>query len=196
MQLGGHHRSTYESLRQPKPPEPVREPKHLERGTGNNERYTPDTLIDTVREVTPNIDLDPASTPSANETVQAGRIFTKEDDGLEQDWTSESLWLNPPYGRGEIDAFVDKLARELDAGKIGTAMVITHNATETRWAQTLLERSRAICMLDKRVDFKTPGEQGAGTLRGQIIYLVGHHPDVEAFAKAFQSKGEVYVPYR
>ena len=85
---------------------------HLEQGTGNNERYTPAYILEAVRHVTGPIILAPASSVEANETVQAQRIFTLEDDGLVQDWEADSLWFNPPYARGDIEAFVEKLVSE------------------------------------------------------------------------------------
>lgn len=171
--------------------------RHLEQGTGNNERYTPDYILEAVRGVTGGIiDLDPASSAEANETVQANRFFTLEDDGLAQDWQADSLWFNPPYARGDIEAFVGKLVAELD--NIGLALGITHNATETIWCQTLLAQSAAICLLNSRVHFPTPGEGGnSGGLRGQVVFLLGKQGTsaIESFSEAFNSLGVVYVPY-
>ena len=187
--LGGI-RAALESLRDSRS-------RHLEQGTGNNERYTPAYILEAVRRVTGGIiDLDPASSAEANDTVKAERFFTLEDDGLAQEWEADSLWLNPPYGRGEIEAFVDKLAAELDS--IGLAFTITHNATETRWCQTLLARSAAICLLNSRVDFSTPGEgANGGTLRGQVVFLLGKHGNqaIQVFAESFKQLGVVYAPY-
>ena len=171
--------------------------RHLEQGTGNNERYTPAYILEAVRHVTGGmIELDPASSAQANETVQASRFFTLEDDGLAQDWEAESLWLNPPFGRGEIEAFVEKLVVELD--NIGLALGITHNATETGWCQDLLAESAAICFLNRRVDFPTPGEgSNSGTLRGQMMFLLGRdgQAGIQRFAEAFRQLGVIYVPH-
>jgi len=54
--------------------------------TGNNERYTPADIIEDARKVLGTIDLDPASSELANETVKASKIYTAEDDGLAHDW--------------------------------------------------------------------------------------------------------------
>lgn len=45
-------------------------------------------------------DLDVCATP---ENAKCARYFTREDDGLAQDWTGHVCWMNPPYGRGIID---------------------------------------------------------------------------------------------
>lgn len=44
------------------------------------------------------IELDPMSEPIFNATVGAERIYTEQDDGLVQDWTCETMLLNPAGG--------------------------------------------------------------------------------------------------
>ena len=48
--------------------------------------------------------LDPCST---DENAKCAKHYTKKQDGLAQDWTGETVWCNPPYGRG-VDAWVRK----------------------------------------------------------------------------------------
>jgi hypothetical protein len=42
------------------------------------------------------IDLDPASSESANSVVQADRFFTWKENGLNQPWKADSVYLYPP----------------------------------------------------------------------------------------------------
>ena len=42
------------------------------------------------------IDLDPASSESANSVVQADRFFTWKENGLNQPWRADSVFLYPP----------------------------------------------------------------------------------------------------
>jgi phage N-6-adenine-methyltransferase len=52
--------------------------------------------------------LDPCATP---ETAKCKKFYTKEDDGLKQDWTGEIVFCNPPYG-SEIKNWVEKCSKE------------------------------------------------------------------------------------
>ena len=40
--------------------------------------------------------LDPCCTA---QSAKASKFFTKEDDGLAQEWGQHTVWMNPPYGR-------------------------------------------------------------------------------------------------
>ena len=42
------------------------------------------------------IELDPASSDSANSVVQASRIFTWRENGLNQEWKAKNIYLFPP----------------------------------------------------------------------------------------------------
>ena len=42
------------------------------------------------------IDIDPASSESANSVVQADRFFTWKENGLNQPWKADSVFLYPP----------------------------------------------------------------------------------------------------
>lgn len=48
--------------------------------------------------------LDPCATV---ESAKCGRFYTEADNGLEQDWTGERVFMNPPYGR-EVYAWTSK----------------------------------------------------------------------------------------
>jgi hypothetical protein len=89
-------------------------------GTGEFERNTPAEYIASARSVLGAIDLDPASNAQAQRIVKAARYFTIDDDGLAHPWRGR-VWLNPPYHRGLLPAFVDNLLenRRLTKSTIG-----------------------------------------------------------------------------
>jgi hypothetical protein len=69
------------------------------KSSGGFEWYTPPKYLDLVRQVFGGkIDLDPASSELAQETVQATAYFTKDDDGLTKDWFGD-VFLNPPFAQ-------------------------------------------------------------------------------------------------
>ncbi len=63
---------------------------------GSNEWYTPSKYIEAAREVMGEIDLDPASSDLANQTVKASMYYSQQEDGLILPWHG-NCWINPPY---------------------------------------------------------------------------------------------------
>jgi ParB family chromosome partitioning protein len=68
-----------------------------------------------VRQLFPIIDLDPASEAIFNKIVEASRYFTKNQDGLAQDWYANNVFCNPPYG-SKLYSFIEKAIQELVDG--------------------------------------------------------------------------------
>jgi phage N-6-adenine-methyltransferase len=147
-------------------------------GTGETEWYTPAAVIALVRELYGGeIDLDPASSDRAQETVRAAAYFTKADDGLSKQWHG-NVFLNPPYRHPDIVQFLDKLLAELDAAHIDQAILLVHNYTETDWFQKAA-RSRhctAICFPDGRIPFTDPAGEPCNPTQGQALLYFGNLP--------------------
>lgn len=55
-------------------------------------------------------------------------FWSKEDDGLKQDWTGLRAWMNPPYGR-VIGDWVKKAA----TGGADVVVCLLPARTDTRW---------------------------------------------------------------
>ena len=56
----------------------------------------PELVATTVAFFGGSIDLDPASSESANSIIQADRFFTWKENGLNQPWKADSVYLYPP----------------------------------------------------------------------------------------------------
>jgi hypothetical protein len=144
---------------------------HVSNNSGEQEWYTPVEYVEAARRAMGSIDLDPASCESANATVMADYFFTKEDDGLTQEWYGR-VWLNPPYSQPDIAQFSDKLIGSLP--DIEQACVLVNNATETDWFQAMLKSADAVCFPNKRIKFidKNGTPRGA-PLQGQAVLYFG-----------------------
>jgi len=164
---------------------------HVSQNSGNNEWYTPTEFTEAARSVMGSIDLDPASSESANASVKATRFYTAEDDGLTKEWDG-AVWMNPPYSTGLVDRFTEKLCAEYVDGSVEQACVLVNNATETKWFQELLEVAASVCFLRGRIKFVDQSGSAIGTgLQGQAILYFGHRQD--EFNATFSEFGQVFV---
>lgn len=64
------------------------------------------------------------------ETAKCTRFYTPFENGLEQDWSKDICWMNPPYGR-EIGAWVKKAYEESQRG--ATVVCLLPARTDTNW---------------------------------------------------------------
>ena len=167
---------------------------HVSHNSGNNEWYTPAEYIEAARRVLGNIDLDPASCDVANQTVQAGRFYTTDDDGLTQDWSGR-IWMNPPYGQPVVSHFCSKLVDEFHNGDVTEAISLTNNATDTQWFRTLAGSASARCDIAGRVRFiGADGNPGQSPLQGQCLLYFGDR--TAEFIAVFASLGDCWKPAR
>ena len=157
---------------------------HVGQNSGENEWYTPSNIIEAARNTMGSIDLDPATSEIANQTIKATEIFTEETNGLDKTW-SGNVWLNPPYAQPLMTEFSDKLLKELS--NISQACVLINNATETNWFQDLVIVSSAHCLVKGRVKFLDVNGKPGAPLQGQIILYFGS--DLDKFYDNFNIFG-------
>jgi|19_taG_2_1085344.scaffolds.fasta_scaffold31113_3 phage N-6-adenine-methyltransferase len=163
---------------------------HVKHNSGvNDDWYTPEYIIDMVRQVMP-IELDPASSDSANKIVKSKRYFTEANDGLLKNWKGK-VYMNPPYSRGWVKKFMEKLCYEYKAGFVDEAIALLNNGTETGWFQDSAKLSSAICFPKGRIRYLSKDLNSSnGPLQGQVIFYFGKN--YKKFIKVFQELGECF----
>lgn len=161
------------------------------RNTGNNEWYTPDAHLDAAREVMGTIDLDPASCWAAQRRVRAETYYDRSENGLSKPWHG-TAWLNPPYSRGLIGKFVDKLIDEHLAGNVSAAILLTNNETESAWFQKAASAASRISFPNRRFRILEASGKHGSLLQGQALFYFG--ADGERFTEVFAKFGQVVIP--
>lgn len=162
--------------------------EHVSSNSGEIEWFTPPEYTDAARAVMGGIDLDPASTNSANESIKAATFYTSRDDGLSKEWKGR-VWMNPPYKHPAIWKFCERLAEQVAEGNVEQACVMVNNATETAWFQRMAEVASAVCFPTGRVRFWYPGRESTTPLQGQAVLYFGEN--VGAFQSEFLRFGFV-----
>ena len=61
------------------------------------------------------------------ENTKCERYYTKEQDGLRQNWNNEVVWMNPPYGR-DINLWMEKAKNTK-----GIVVGLVPSRTDTKW---------------------------------------------------------------
>jgi hypothetical protein len=157
--------------------------------SGIVEYYTPSAIIEAARRTLGGIDLDPASSAAANDRVQAATYFTEAIDGLAQDWFGR-VWMNHPFGRVQNPRWIQKIEREMEAGRMVEACCITFACTSESWFQPLLRRPQ--CFLTPRTNYLLPdGSTLRGVTKGSVVTYYGPH--ITTFATQFRGLGVVKV---
>ena len=155
--------------------------------TWREEWITPEQFVESAKKVMGRIDLDPASSETANGTVGAERYYDEEQDGLTQEW-SGTVWLNPP--RSEESAFIDKLCESHEEQKIEQAIVMADSATDAEWFAKLMGIASAVVFYKGQFNYQL--KHGDKTVKGPVvkgpafIYL-GENTD--AFLETFSEYG-------
>jgi phage N-6-adenine-methyltransferase len=156
--------------------------------TGEFEWYTPAEIIEPARSVLGGIDLDPASSETAQRTIRAKRYYTREDDGLSRKWRGR-VWLNPPYAANLVGKFVAKLCEHVAAGDVKAAIMLVDDRTDTRWFHAAAVAAERICFPAGRIHFVRPAGDPGGPLNGSALFYFGGAPD--AFEDVFGKIGLV-----
>ena len=92
--------------------------------------------------------LDPCA---SKENHKCDKYFTKEENGLLQDWGGQRVYCNPPYGR-TVGDWVEKAAKE--SRKENTTVVMLLPArTDTKWFHKYIYGRATIRFIRGRLKF-------------------------------------------
>lgn len=80
------------------------------------------------------------------------KYYTKEQDGLKQDWSGEIVFCNPPYGR-DAPKWVRKCFDEVYAGDCKCAVMLIPARTDTRWFHDFIYQRAEIRFVKGRLKF-------------------------------------------
>lgn len=118
----------------------------------SDEWGTPKHIIELVEKEFGPIQLDPCCTPK---TAKAKKFFTKEQNGLGQEWKG-LVFVNPPYSR--IKEWVQKASNSCKGGAATVVMLIPAR-TDTRWFHEYIYGKAEIRFLKGRCKFVMNGIQ-------------------------------------
>ena len=140
--------------------------------TGSGEWETPQELYNSLNAAC-GFDLDVCATA---DNAKCQRFYSKEQDGLTQDWIGR-VWCNPPYGR-DVEKWVKKANDE--HAKHGTFIVMLLPArTDTKWIHNLIFGVANVIFLPGRLKFTGSNNSAPfpsmlaiwGSLENTVVYL-------------------------
>jgi DNA N-6-adenine-methyltransferase (Dam) len=156
---------------------------------------TPAQVIDAARRALGGrITTDPASCMQADAWIDADTWYSIDHDGLHPDhpWHG-TVWLNPPYGRGDhsAGAFIARLVAELQAGTVTAAITCLNvNSIGSLWFRNVWDHAAVHLVWRGRIDFIKPaGDDDSSPSKGTILSYFG--PDPDAFRREFSQFGEL-----
>lgn len=82
--------------------------------------------------------LDPCCT---FETRKADYFFTPDQDGLSQDWSGQTAFVNPPYSRGNIDKWVEKCYTESLKANTTVVALLPVSTSADWWHRWVLNKA-------------------------------------------------------
>lgn len=113
----------------------------------SNEWSTPQDFYDKLNQEF-RFTLDPCAT---HESAKCDKYYTIDDDGLVQDWSSDVVFMNPPYGR-EIKHWVKKAHEESLKG--ATVVCLIPSRTDTAyWHDYIFGKADDIRFVRGRLKF-------------------------------------------
>ncbi|MBR8661146.1 adenine methyltransferase [Brevibacillus sp. NL20B1] len=114
--------------------------------------------------------LDPCAT---HDNAKCSTYFTKEDDGLVQEWAPHTVFMNPPYGR-EIKRWMQKAYEESLKG--ATVVCLVPARTDTAWFHDYVYGKAEIRFVRGRLKFGNA--QNSAPFPSMIVIYRGKKEEV------------------
>lgn len=157
--------------------------------------YTPPEYVEMARAVLGEIDLDPASSVTAQICVRAKSFYTVDDDGLKLGWFG-NVFLNPPYGKtlgkSNQDVWSRRMVTAYESGEIESGILLVNSTHGYKWYEELWVHFPS-CLVRERIRFMRPdGSAGGQAKRGQTFVYFGKN--MAQFSSVFGCIGRIVMP--
>jgi len=97
-------------------------------------------------------------------------------DGLEIEWPNETIYVNPPYSRGQLSKWVKKCYDEYRNGK--TIIMLIPSYTDTRYFHEYIYNIARIEFIKGRLKFK--GYNARASFPSMLVYFEGGSKDEQS----------------
>jgi site-specific DNA-methyltransferase (adenine-specific) len=115
----------------------------------SNEWTTPKAFFDKLDKIFGPFTLDPCCDGINNLTQH---YFTEQQDGLSQSWQGHTVFMNPPYSRGELKRWIQK-AHEESQKKNTMVVALIPSRTDTKYWHEYVMKARHIMFVKGRIKF-------------------------------------------
>jgi|TARA_R100000030_G_scaffold95633_1_gene83245 site-specific DNA-methyltransferase (adenine-specific) len=112
--------------------------------------------------------LDPCASPF---NTKCANFFTEVEDGLSKDWGENTVFVNPPYGRG-IDKWIQKAYNEAKKPDTKVVMLIPAR-TDTKYWHNYVMKASEIYFVKGRLKFGNSGN--AAPFPSAVIVFDGEY---------------------
>ena len=138
----------------------------------SDEFATPAWFVQPIADAVGGFDLDPAA--GAEDQKLASTRFTKDEDGLSQDWFG-NVWLNPPFSN-KVE-WLEKAVTEVHDGNAELVVVLLPVDTSTHWFHDLVGQADLIHFQQGRLRFSGGGGSNRNPNFGIMLAVYGDYPD-------------------
>ena len=134
----------------------------------SDEWYTPKWLIEDLGP----FDLDPCAPVNPPYEI-APLAYTKEQDGLAQEWPATAfVFMNPPYSRPLLRPFVEKLAEHNN----GIAL-LKNQVDNLLFQEVIFPKAKSLIFMRHRVKFLQPDGIAGSPFFGSVLVAFGLQAD-------------------